>query len=430
MQENAYFCSQIELALNRNGILMEYMQVYSRRQYIFFLLCVLFSVLVSCSRNKPAQVEAPWGAMTDTTGQADDFDLDRIMTNGEMIMLTLRGPESYYDYRGQRLGVQYMLCQKFADSIGVRLRVDVCRDTVDMLRKLLAGDGDVIACGLSERSLRAYGDSAENVVLCGPKAGKEGAGWGVSRGKPQLAAALDSWYRPSALADVRREEKFLLSSRSVKRRVYSPMLNRGGGIISHYDGLFMTYCRPIRWDWKLMAAQCYQESTFDPRAKSWAGACGLMQIMPSTAERLGLPMSSVYDPESNIAAAAKLLGQLDAKFSDVPGRYERTKFVLAAYNGGYHHIRDAMTLAARAGRNVRSWAEVSRYVLLLSEPRYYQDPAVRYGYMRGSETVDYVDRIFRRWQSYRGVRTPRIGFSGMAPQKSKRAKKKYQVSRD
>ncbi|MBQ4025842.1 MAG: transglycosylase SLT domain-containing protein, partial [Treponema sp.] len=33
--------------------------------------------------------------------------------------------------------------------------------------------------------------------------------------------------------------------------------------------------KAIHWDWRLMAAQCYQESTFDPQAKSWAGACGL-----------------------------------------------------------------------------------------------------------------------------------------------------------
>lgn len=406
------------------------MQEYLSRLSAVFLLFVLLSALASCSRNKPAHVTAPWGEVTDSTAQADGFDLDRITANGEMIMLTLSGPETYYDYRGRQLGVQYMLCQKFAGSIGVSLRVDVCRDTVEMLRKLLAGDGDVIVCSLSERTLRTSGDSARGVVLCGPGDGREAAGWGVSRSAPRLAEAIGSWYSPSLLAEVKREEAFLLSSRSVKRRVYSPMLNRSGGVISRYDGLFMTYSRPIRWDWKLMAAQCYQESTFDPQAKSWAGACGLMQIMPSTAERLGLSMAAIHDPESNIAAAAKLLGQLDGKFSDIPGRYERTKFVLAAYNGGYHHIRDAMALATRDGRNARSWDDVSRYVLLLSEPRYYQDPLVKYGYMRGSETVGYVDRILRRWESYRGVRTPHAGFSAMTPQKAKRTKRKYQVSND
>ena len=205
------------------------------------------------------------------------------------------------------------------------------------------------------------------------------------------------------------------------------MLNRKEGIISRYDALFMTYCQPIRWDWRLMAAQCYQESTFDPAARSWAGACGLMQIMPSTAAQLGLPADGLFDPESNIAAAARFLGQLERKFSDIADRGERLRFVLASYNGGYHHIRDAMALAGRDGHNQHRWADVSRYVLLLSTPRYYQDPIVKYGYMRGSETVDYVQKIYRRWESYRGVRGGRDGFTGTTPRKATHRKKKYEI---
>ena len=126
--------------------------------------------------------------------------------------------------------------------------------------------------------------------------------------------------------------------------------------------------------------------------------------MPGTADLIGLPREKIYDPESNIAAAAKYLAQLEAKFGDVPSRYEKQNFALACYNGGYNHIRDAMALAARDGRNSKSWAEVSRYVLRLMEPRYYRDPIVKYGYMRGSETVDYVYRIRKRWQEYTGVK--------------------------
>ena len=103
--------------------------------------------------------------------------------------------------------------------------------------------------------------------------------------------------------EVKKQEAYLLSSRSVRRRVFAPMLNRSGGIISHYDAYFQRYAQTIRWDWRLLAAQCYQESCFDPQAKSWAGACGLMQIMPSTADHLGLARADIYHPEKNIAAA-------------------------------------------------------------------------------------------------------------------------------
>ena len=104
--------------------------------------------------------------------------------------------------------------------------------------------------------------------------------------------------------------------------------------------------------------------------------------------------------------------------------------MLAAYNGGHFHIRDAMALAQKNGRNPYHWHEVEPFVLGLSRPEYYNDPVVKNGYMRGSETVDYVRKIQERWNGYRGVKTIRssVGPTGV-PQKAKRErKKKYQLS--
>ena len=152
-----------------------------------------------------------------------------------------------------------------------------------------------------------------------------------------------------------------------------------------------------------MAAQCYQESCFDPNARSWAGACGLMQIMPSTASSLGLSHNKLFSPEDNIATAALYLRQLNNKFSDIGSSSERLCFVLAAYNGGSGHIRDAMALARKMGKNSNRWNDVAQCVLLLMQPKYYRDPVVKFGYMRGSETVDYVARIRERYRSYSGI---------------------------
>ena len=214
------------------------------------------------------------------------------------------------------------------------------------------------------------------------------------------------------IAEVKQEESFLLSSRSISRHVYSPFLNRSKGVISKYDRLFQMYAGAARMDWRLMAAQCYQESCFDPNAKSWAGACGLMQIMPSTAAHLGLPMSQVHEPEANVAAAARYMAELQGHFADVGDPSQRILFALAAYNGGFHHVRDAMSLARKHGRNAYNWGDVREFVLRLSQPAYYSDPVVKYGYMRGLETVDYVDRIRARWADYCGVAGGSRGFSG------------------
>lgn len=346
-----------------------------------------------------------------------------------MIMLTLSGPSTYYDYRGKHLGTQFLLCQKFANKIGVSLRVELCRDTLEMLAKLKAGEADIIGVPLPPPYLSAHQVKGEcRFVPCGPQIGTDSGRWVVTSSQPALAKALDDWYRPSLLTDAEREETFLLSSKSIRRHVYAPMQNRRKGIISDYDGLFIKHSRNIRWDWRLLAAQCYQESTFDPRARSWAGACGLMQIMPSTAQHLRLPEAQLFAPEANIAAATRYLGEIENKFNDISNRHERIKFVLASYNGGYHHIRDAMSLAAKNGKDPRKWNEVAKFVLLLREPEYYRDPAVKYGYMRGHETVDYVEKIQQRWQQYKGVSKSTVGTSVLTPRKAKRNKPKYKLS--
>ena len=377
------------------------MKLHSALFLAFFLLC-------SCGQKKQEPLVTPWGEITDTIPTDDSFDLDEIQTNGELIALTLTGPETYYDYRGRHLGAQYLMAQRFADKLGVSLRMEVCRDTAEMKKRLADGEADLICFPLT----------------------KKGTGWIVGDDKEDLKQELEAWYKPGMLEEVKKEEEFLLSSRSVKRRVFAPMLNRAGGVISHYDGYFQHYAATIRWDWRLLAAQCYQESTFDPKARSWAGACGLMQIMPSTADHLGLSRADIFNPEQNIAAAVRYLAELERSFSDIRERSERTRFMLAAYNGGHFHIRDAMALAQKNGRNPYHWHEVEPFVLGLSKPEYYNDPVVKNGYMRGSETVDYVRKIQERWNGYRGVKTIRssVGPTGV-PQKAKRErKKKYQLS--
>ena len=344
---------------------------------------------------------APWGEVVDSVDGDDIFDLQEIQGSGEMILLTISGPEFYYDYRGRHLGTQYLLAEKFAASLGVRLRVEVCRDSAEMVERLQADETDIMA-------------STEVGKLV------------ASPAKDDLVRELKAWYKPEYLDEVRKQEAYLLSHRSVKRRVFSPMLDRKGGIISHYDALFIQYSSPIRWDWRLMAAQCYQESTFDPKATSWAGARGLMQIMPSTADLLDLPRDKMYEPEPNIRAAARYLGQLENKLLDIQDRRERTNFVLAAYNGGIHHIRDAMALCQRDGRNPHVWSNVKEYVLKLALPEYYNDPIVKHGYMRGSETADYVGKIQQRWESSRSVKSPRQGFT-QQPRKAKRETDKYKL---
>lgn len=398
-----------------------------KKEYLFaFVACFM---LLSCSQKKEQPELTPWGTPVGESEVSEEpasassskgLSLDDIVAGGELIMLTVNGPTTYYEYHGHGMGLQYLLCEKFAQQIGVSLRVEACKDTAEMVRKLQKGEGDVIAVPLSKKEAKG------GVLFCGVKSEKQQ--WAVGAGNQSLADTLNGWFKPQMIAEVKKEESFLLSSQSIRRHVYSPFLNRSKGVISKYDRLFQMYSGVARMDWRLMAAQCYQESCFDPQAKSWAGACGLMQIMPATAAHLGLPMSQVHEPEANVAAAARYMAELQGHFSDIGDPAQRILFALAAYNGGFHHVRDAMNLARKHGRNSHNWGEVREFVLRLSQPGYYTDPVVKYGYMRGSETAEYVDRIRARWADYCGVASGGRGFSGgsvgggfhSAPVKAKR----------
>lgn len=400
-------------------------------------LLALFALIlwVGCSSKREQPEVTPWGSTVgEDTASIDNYNhdgncysYDDIVANGELIMLTVNGPTTYYNYHNHGMGLQYLLCEKFADKIGVSLRVEECKDTAEMVSKLEKGDGDLIAVPLSRNTTKG------KLLFCGVTPDSTKTQWAVLKGNKSLADKLNSWFNPQMIAQAKQEEAFLLSTRSIYRHVYSPFLSRTKGIISKYDGYFQRYAGQARMDWRLMAAQCYQESCFDPNAKSWAGARGLMQIMPSTASHLGLPMEAIHEPEPNIAAAARYMGELQGHFSDVRDPGQRILYALASYNGGFHHIRDAMVLARKYGGNPYNWREVREYVLRLSNPAFYNDPVVKAGYMRGTETADYVDRILARWQEYCGVvsggRTynPKFsnGFHG-APTKAKH-KNKYKV---
>lgn len=392
------------------------------RKFLYRSTCCSFFLvlLLSCHETEEKKV-SPLGIVEEDT-QESEYDLDKIQEAGELIAVTLSGPDTYYEYRGKGFGLQYELAEKFAVSIGTKLRMETARDTAELFRRLKSGEADLIALEIPEQNpldkcMRFSGTWSETQDTLSPKKSR----WVVRKNAPFLAEALDQWYKPefrsSLLATTRQR---FATGTSIKRKMRAPIQNRAKGIISDYDSHFIRHSQAIGWDWRLMAAQCYQESGFDPQAVSWAGARGLMQIMPETAAHLGLSMTHIYNPEQNISAAARYIRELERNFSDVPGRMDRINFVLAAYNGGVGHVRDAMALAQKYGKDKYKWDNVAPFILQLSQPRFYNDPVVRFGYLRGQETYGYVKSINERWQYYRGAVAGGIGV-GAVPSPSKKS---------
>jgi membrane-bound lytic murein transglycosylase F len=226
------------------------------------------------------------------------------------------------------------------------------------------------------------------------------ASWAVRKTMPGLAEAVNQWFEKNEndlkLAQINK--KYFEISKVFNGT--NPVLKKGQ--ISPFDKFFKKYAAQYGFDWQLLASISFQESNFLPNRASWKGASGLMGLMPRTAQALGVSSNELlYDPEQNIKAACKLLVKLDKYFWSIKNKEERIKYILGAYNAGQAHVLDAQALAGKYGKDPKNWEDVKLYLLLKSQPEYYNDPICRVGYLRGKETVNYVSNVLRRWEYYK-----------------------------
>ncbi len=187
-----------------------------------------------------------------------------------------------------------------------------------------------------------------------------------------------------------------------KRQIAKAVEERSGksGRISEFDPLIQRYASTYGLDWRLMAAQAYQESRFDPQAKSWVGALGLFQVMPTTGRSLGF--TDLVNPEQGTHAGIKYMSKLIRDLDPTITPRQRVRFALAAYNAGIGHVIDARRIARERGLDPNKWfGHVEKAMLELEKPAVYRK--ARYGYCRGSEPVKYVSEIQTRYGSYVGV---------------------------
>ena len=135
----------------------------------------------------------------------------------------------------------------------------------------------------------------------------------------------------------------------------------------------------------------YQESHWNPRARSFTGVRGMMMLTLRTAKELGV--KNRLDPKQSIFGGAKYLAKLRKRMPDNIAEPDRTWMALAAYNVGYGHLTDARKLTKLDGGDSTRWMDVKDYLPRLSQKRYYKQ--TRHGYARGNEPVSYVQNIRR-----------------------------------
>jgi len=228
--------------------------------------------------------------------------------------------------------------------------------------------------------------------------------WAVPKGAHNWKEYLDRWIVQFKKTGKYRQiyHQYFESPRTAAR-YNSGFHSISGGKISEYDPLVKDLAAKYGWDWRLISSVMYHESRFDPEAESWAGAYGLMQLMPATAESLGV--DSILDPRQNIEGGILLLNWLDEQLlTAIPDSSERIKFVLASYNIGLGHVKDAQRLARKHGKNSQVWENsVDYYLRNKSSETYFKDPVVKWGYARGEEAYNFVYRVTGNYEHYRNL---------------------------
>ncbi|WP_193164970.1 transporter substrate-binding domain-containing protein [Microbulbifer hainanensis] len=313
--------------------------------------------------------------------------------------------DSLNDLEGRTIHVlrsssQYeVLMEILEDNPDLKVKVELVPEELtipQILDRIADGKYDLtIADDVTVRMEHHWRD--EIVALYDLRVMENPYGWMVRESNPNLLQAVTNFFNGKKIVKLRKLLFHKYFEEPKRKRNEIKKLSKKGEI-SPFDKLVKKYADQYDFDWRLVVAQMFQESTFNPKAKSWVGARGLMQVMPDTGKQVG--ESNLFDPETSVRAGMKYLEWLHRKFEDKGISPENMMwFTLASYNAGLGHVYDAKDLAEEMGWDRKVWfGNVEKAMLLLAEERYYEK--ARYGYARGREPYDYVRKIAARYRTY------------------------------
>jgi len=300
--------------------------------------------------------------------------------------------------RSSHLERLHSLAREIGDSIII---VEVPYDAEQLIQNVAEGEIEYTVC--DENIATVNSTYYPDIDIKTPVSFPQNIAWGVRKeNSEKLLKELNHW-----LAAYKRTGAYALlyakyfknkrSSRIIKSDYYA--LNTGK--ISQWDDMIKSASSEINWDWRLLASLIYQESRFNPDVRSWAGAYGLMQVMPVTGRSMGFDITS--SPANNIKAGTLYIDRLHSVFDPkIADESERMKFILASYNAGPGHVLDAMRLAKKNGMDPQKWdGNVAIWLQKKSDPRYYNDIVVKNGYFRGTESINFVSEIMERFEHYK-----------------------------
>jgi membrane-bound lytic murein transglycosylase F len=352
---------------------------------------ILFSDPLTVTRQVLVQLKPrTWRSMTED-------GISKMLVRNQ---LDLAGKNIYVQQGSSHTARLHNLANEIGDSINI---IEVPYGPEELIRNVAKGEIEYTVCDEYIAAVNAtyFPDIDINTAVSFPQK----IAWGVRKeNSGKLLLELNNWLNSykSTRSFALLYAKYFRNTRSgtiVKSDYYS--LNTGR--ISRWDDLIRNECSKIEWDWRLLSSLIYQESRFNPDVSSRAGAYGLMQVLPSTGSHFGIDITS--SPVANIRAGIKYIAWLHTIFDvRIPETSERLKFILASYNAGPGHVLDAMNLAAKYGDDPLVWGNnVEVWLQKKSDPRYYNDPLVKSGFFKGTESVKFVTEILDRYEHYRNI---------------------------
>jgi len=398
-----------------------------------------------------------------------ETDFEEIQERGTIRMITQYRPTSYFLLGGMDRGFEYELVSRFARENGLKVEVVLIGSHEDPIQILETGEGDLIAdhFAINEQlvnrvafstpynfinqiydinetevenvSMLKY--SGENIVdfktpqyktearYHGEKSPEmtftksESIAWAVRKNAPMLKQKMDEFIGKHIR--VRESDGRILRSaylNSLQRRYFERDRFESryrdtaydtfySGYLSPYDEMVKSIADEAGVDWKLVIAVMAQESAFDPKAESWAGAVGLMQIIPRFSQITN--KMELYEPEKNIREGVRYLQKHLTREAHLDSLNQHS-MALAAYNVGMGNLADARELAVRMDKDPDEWPNIADALLKLMHPEYYQH--ARFGYKRGTETVNYVEDVLNRYSRYQTIYKMAVNFNENQPE--------------
>jgi membrane-bound lytic murein transglycosylase F len=345
-----------------------------------------------------------------------DFTVPILQTRQVLVQRAKQKPgadstyiESTLQLAGKKIYIQkntsfFKRLQSLSEEIGAD--ITIVEDSIFGVEQLVAqvakGNIDYTVC--DENIAKLNKTYYPNLDVSLAISFKQNIAWAVPKGSTVWKSYLNNW-----ITNFKKTKKYkylyhkYFESVRIAARMDDNLHSIKGGKISRYDKIVKKISAKYNWDWRLISAVIYQESRFNSEAGSWAGAYGLMQIMPSTAKRFGI--EDISNPEQNIKGGVLFLNWINKQFvNSIPDSTQRIKFVLASYNIGLGHVMDAQRLAEKFGKNRTVWDDnVDFYLLNKSSKFYFKDPVVRFGYCRGEEAYNYVSRVLTTYSHYLNV---------------------------